>query len=367
MTPDALDDLVRARLEREAEAIDPRPLFERIMAVRASGGCEPPDSDSHSVRASGGCEPPDSDSHSVRASGGCEPPDSDSHSVRARGDSAHDQNRGAHAPRSPRRFLRRVALGFATAAAVALAFVGGVLYWKPEPAAAATPETLLREAQQTHQQPIDRCYLVECRTESDLLDETKPVTAQSRSTRLWTRGDRFWLESTNPTARWAWGRDADGGIWMAFGGIRRGVRLAPDEVPAWLGQACDTFSMRVETLLGDVLREFDLRREPGDGGTQVIEATLKPGRSHPGLRSARLEIDPETKAVRKLVLDRTRFGQPLATVTYTLVETRPQDDRKYQPEGHLPATTEIYTRDNQPRRRAELLTRWFGAVADGRK
>ena len=31
----------------------------------------------------------------------------------------------------------------------------------------------------------------------------------------------------------------------------------------------------------------------------------------------------------------TRDGRPLATVTFTLVDSQPQDDRKYQLRGHL--------------------------------
>ena len=52
----------------------------------------------------------------------------------------------------------------------------------------------------------------------------------------------------------------------------------------------------------------------------------------------------------------------MATVTYTLVETKVQDDGKYELEGHLAAKHEIYTRD-QPERRMDLLLRWLGPQA----
>ena len=297
---DALDALIRARLDRDAERMDPRELFARIVGAE---------------------------------------------------------------PAKPRRAAKVAGYlgGVAVAAGLAFLFFGGLFYAKPEVASA---EVLVRDAQQAHHQPVDRCYLVEVRRESDLFDESRPVTALSRTTRLWTRGDRFWIESTNPNVRWAWGRDERGGVWLAFTALLpRGVRLDADETPRWLEQACDLFSMQPETLLADIRRDFTLTREAlPDSSGQLISATLKPNRWHPTLRSATLEIDPETKVIRKLVLNRTRNAQPLATVTYTLVETGAQDDAKYQLEGHMPAGATILSRTNNPRLRQQVLTGFFGAV-----
>ena len=60
-----------------------------------------------------------------------------------------------------------------------------------------------------------------------------------------------------------------------------------------------------------MLRDFDLRREDSaDTGrsptVQVVRATLKPGRRHPSIRSALIELDAESKVIRRLVLERTR-------------------------------------------------------------
>lgn len=295
---DPLDAAIRARLDRAAEGIDPRPLFARIV-----------------------------------------------------------KSEPVPKPRRAAKVLGYLG-GVAVAAGLAFVFFGGLFYAKPEP---ATAEGLVRDAQQAHHQPVDRCYLVEVRRESDLLDESKPVTAQSRTTRLWTRGDRFWIESTNPRERWAWGRDERSGLWLAFGAVPRGVRLDPDEVPRSLEQASDLFSMQLETLLVDVRRDFTLTRESlPDSSGLLISAALKPGRYSPSLRSATLEIDPETKVVRRVVLNRLRNGQPFATVTYTLVETGTQDDAKYQLEGHLPPGAPVFSRTTLPRLRGEVLTKFFG-------
>jgi hypothetical protein len=119
--------------------------------------------------------------------------------------------------------------------------------------------------------------------------------------------------------------------------------------------------MQLETLLVDIRRDFTLTRETiDDSSAQRIVATPKPNRAAPGLRGAMLEIDPETKAIRQLVLNRLRNGQPLATVTYTLVETGTQDDAKYELEGHLPSKATILSRSNMAHLRAGVLSKFFG-------
>ena len=294
---DNLDALIRGRLDRDAERIDPRELFARIVGAE---------------------------------------------------------------PAKPRRAAKAAGYlgGVAVAAGLAFLFFGGLFYAKPGPASA---ETLVRDAQAVHHQPVDRCYLVEVRRESNALDESRRVTAHSQTTRLWTRGDRFWIESTNPQSRWAWGRDERGGVWLAFGVVSRGVRLDPDEVPRSLEQASDLYSMQLETLLSNIRRDFTLTREalPDSSGV-LISATLKPGRHSPTLRSATLELDPETKVVRQVALNRVLNGQPFATVTYTLVETGTQDDAKYQLEGHLPPGASVFSRTTLPRVRDEIMRKFFG-------
>lgn len=302
---DPLDAAIRARLDRAAEGIDPRPLFARIVPAE------------------------------VRQPG------------------------GSHPPLARKWRFAGYLGGVAVAAGLAFVFFGGLFYAKPEP---ATAEGLVRDAQQAHHQPVDRCYLVEVRRESDAADESRRVTALSPTTRLWTRGDRFWIESANPNQRWAWGRDERGGVWLAFGVVQsRGVRLDPDEVPRSLEQASDLYSMQLETLLSNIRRDFTLTREPlPDGPGVLISAALKPGRHSPTLRSATLELDAETKVVRKVVLNRVLNGQPFATVTYTLVETGTQDDAKYQLEGHLPPGSPVLSRTTLPRLRDEVLRKFFG-------
>jgi hypothetical protein len=231
--------------------------------------------------------------------------------------------------------------------------------------ALAKGEAVVREAREAHLQPIDRCYLVEVRRESSLAAEIAPNLPQVRQNRLWTRGDRFWVESVRPDQRWAWGRDEANWFWIAFG-PHTAVRYEADEVPDWLNLYCDLHSLNLDRWLGDVLDRFDLTREeaPADGeDTSTIRVKARAREVvaiGPAVQSAELEIDAETRVIRRLVVRRVWDGEPLATVSYSLSETDARDPADYQVEGHLTDPSQVFTRDHDPQRRKELLARWFG-------
>jgi hypothetical protein len=312
-----VERLVRGQLERAAETIDPRALFGRIEQSLA----------------------PSSSLRRREALG---------------------------------RPVLRAAWKWAGAVAAAAALVIGFGLLMQERTALAKGETVVREARRAHLLPIDRCYLVEVRRESSLVAELSPASTQVRQTRLWTRGDRFWVESVRPEQRWAWGRDEGNRFWIAFG-PHTAVRLEAGEVPFWLRVHCDLHSLNFEKWLGEVLARFELTREtkPGDAdsSTIVVRATAK-GRpavaQYPTVSSAELEIDAQTRVVRRMVVRRVSNGEPFATVTYTLAETDALDPADYQLEGHLVEPFEIYTRENHPERRRELLNRWLGPRAGRR-
>lgn len=264
----------------------------------------------------------------------------------------------ARAPRPRSRSRQSLWWGMAAAAALAAVLFGGQ---NLAPPAQAGAETLVRQARQAHAQPVDRCYQVEIVPDARGPLMRHPLLAQTRQTRLWTRGDRFWIDSANPQRRWAWGRDEQGSLWLALG-RGRGVRFERDEVPESVGLACDVCGMRVEALLDEVLAGFDLRREPGaPAGTERIRATRRTVRSAPSLREAVLDIDTSSRVLRRLQLQRTRRGLPLATVTFTLAESQPQGDALYQLAGHLAPGATVWDRNDHNGQRATLLKKFFGA------
>ncbi len=150
-----LETLVRADLDRRADAVDPRPLFERVR---------------RSLRSEGGEDPPS-------ASGG------------ARTACHYVLRFPAGGP------FRRLAWGGSGS--------GGRARVRLRLPGLAGPGQLPRRSsarlQRIHRIPVDRCYLVEALQDSELLQEAYPMTTQARLTRLWTRGDRFWLESVDPS------------------------------------------------------------------------------------------------------------------------------------------------------------------------
>jgi hypothetical protein len=258
----------------------------------------------------------------------------------------------------PGGFYRLRAWGWQLAAAAAL--LGALLVSLQLGTGQASAETLVREARQAHALPVDRGYRIDIEPDPAMLEEY-PLLAPKQEM-LWTRGDRFWMEASTPSKKWAWGRDSQDRVWLAIN-PQKGLRFDADEVPEPLAVACDVRCLRVETVLGDFLRDFDLRRErvapPGEPAVYRIHATLKPGHKHPSLRAALVEIDPDHKILQRLVLWRMVDGKDTAKVTFTLVDTRPQADASYELEGHLGPKALLLTR-KEATHRLKALVGHFG-------
>jgi len=287
---DELLQLVRNHLDRESEAVDPRPVFDRLHFV---------------------------------------PPNA----------------------KQSRRVWRLGSL-FALAASLMIA----VFFW-PAPSVRADAAAIVADAVTTHHQSLDRVYVVE--TLREPMEDGAPPP---RIGRLFTRGDRFWMEGAMPgPPGWSFGQDESGAVW-ATAGPRRGVKLEANEVPWGLQYWCEMHALRPERFLNDVLRDFDLRREPGKPGTTIdtITATRKTSRPAAPLKRVKLEIDRESKVMRKVVLEREFPEGNAVTTIYTLIDTRDEDDKRYSIEGHLTAPYEIFTRDKDPGKRREILERLFG-------
>lgn len=306
--PIDVEGLIRARLERDAERLDPRPLFEKIRANLPGAGSVP-----------------------------------------------------------ERRISASRWAWVAAAAAASILAAAGFLLAGPERTALAKVETVVREARQAHRLPVDRCYLVEARRDPSLAAEVAPAMPPVRTTRLWTRGDRFWVEPVLPKQRWAWGRDESDRFWIAFG-PHVGLSLEADEVPPWLDVYCDQNSLDVDQWLADVLDRFTLTREPPSPDSSTIrvhaEARVTPWQA-PAVKTADFEIDPETRVVRRMSVKRVLKGRPFAEVTYTLSETASLDPDQYRVEGHLSTPFEVFNAEHKPERRKDLLARWFGPQSGG--
>ena len=305
-----IDDLVRAHLEQQAERTDTTALTARVLASIATG----------------------SDGNEA----------TESVATRARSNS------------TLRRFLKPLVYVAATASAVLIAFVVG----RMDTTAYASATTLVRAAILTHGAPIERCYVVTAERENhDRLEFASP-----RDVRLWTQGDRFWVEVDRGEHCWAWGRNANGAVWTTLG-PKRAVEIGADELGRPLQYMTDLYALELESLLQTILRRCRLERTSSTATTHVI--TARPHRWRQSwIREAVIEVDRETKAVRQLVLHRQLPERGASTHTFTLVNARTPDESKYYPEGHLTEPFRILASDVSVEKRREILVAWFGPNAE---
>jgi hypothetical protein len=273
------------------------------------------------------------------------------------GDQSSVHTTPARARSSPSMWLARRVRPLLWVSAAAAAIM--VAFWlgQNDSLSRVSAAELVRGAQETHAGPVERCYTVVVQRDDPNLGEYSP-----RDVRIWTQGDRFWMEMNRPNGRWAWGREARGSVWLALG-PRRAVRIEAEEMGDTLRSICDLYSLELETLLGDALRHCRLEWTESDALTHVLTARPR-GWVRGGLQQAVLEVDKETKAIRRLVIERRFARRGASTVTFTLVEARTPDESKYQAEGHLTAPFRIFTRDSNPERRSEALATWFGGPVD---
>jgi hypothetical protein len=258
----------------------------------------------------------------------------------------------------PRRARSGWKLWGGLSAAALIAFVAFIVgRW--ENSAFAHAATIVRAAVETHATPIERVYLVEAKRSAAVPAEITSV----REVRVATQGDRFYVEMNRGQRQWYWGRDAAGSIWLTVG-PRRAIVVEPDELGVPLQYLSDLYTLNLETLLNNFLKHCQLERSDASDATHVITATPKHRWRGGWVRRATIEIDRETKAVRRLVVERELPQQGPSTVTFTLVESRPADEAKYRPEGHLTEPFRLLTRNSQPDNRRELLVNWFGPYAE---
>jgi hypothetical protein len=294
---DAVDRLVRAHLDREAERTDATVLRSRIQ-----------DGVPHFVRA--GVVPTRVGRSVKRLSGP---------------------------------WSRSLVWSMATAACVLV--IGAIFGGRSLSPVTANAATLLRNVRVVHSHGVDRRYRVHYAPDPRYWDRSKTIEGPSESV-LWTRGDRFWSDCSIGNLRLAIGRDEDGTLWVSPS-RKKGIRFASDDSqwPKEVAVLCDINSLTVPKLMDDVLADFNLRAEgPSSHSgepTSLVWARLRPGRSHPLISAALLEIDARSDVLLRLVIWIVREGRPNGTVTYTLLDSSNQGDEQYRLTSHLDPDAEV--------------------------
>ncbi|MFM1770138.1 MAG: hypothetical protein RJA22_2667 [Verrucomicrobiota bacterium] len=220
------------------------------------------------------------------------------------------------------------------------------------PPTTAGAATILRQALQAHAARLDRCYRLEVRGQREA---ESPPRWQAV---LWTRGNRFRNELQANGATVTWGRDEAGGVWFALS-RKVGARLAADEVPEALRSACELRSLQMESLLREVLADFDLREESLSSDRTLIHAQPKPGATGSKYGSVLLEVDARTHVVQRVELERAYQGRVVATVTFALIEARLQEDASYTLAGHLDADGVVHDRTTGRAQRGQVIAEFL--------
>lgn len=250
----------------------------------------------------------------------------------------------------------RLASWLAVAASVAL--VVFLLTGHGDNSVYASASQIVEAAIHTHAEPIERVYVVEV--------ERSPSADNGlnlpRDVKVSTQGDRFWVEMSG-YRRWAWGRDENGAIWMTLG-PRRAVVVGADEMGVPLKYIGDLYTLHLETLLQNFLRHCQLERAEGPAGTDIITAIPRRRWSERPLKRATIEVDRESKAIRRLVIERDFPDQSWTVVTFTLVDSRLADEELYRPEGHLTEPRRLFSSETEATKRRELMVNWFGPHAE---
>jgi hypothetical protein len=243
------------------------------------------------------------------------------------------------------------------AAGLAAVVCMAVLIGKSQTTALANAGSIVRASMRAHREALERVYLVEVAWEN-------PETAAripNREVHVTTWGDQFWIDIRG-RRRIALGSESDGGVWIALSRFR-GLRVEPDEIGPLLEDITELFGLRVESMLAGLLRDHELEITDEKDGKYVITAT--PTRLRGWVREVQIEVDRETKAVRKMVARRRSPHRGFSTVTFTLIETRSPDPTRYQLEGHLFVISFVLTSESQPDRRREVLTNMLGPATQG--
>jgi hypothetical protein len=265
---------------------------------------------------------------------------------------------------SRRSWLRWTA-GFAGGALAA--GVAGVLLMNPaQPPQLAAAEQVVSEAKDAHAIAGDRLYKLVTENEIPVLRRLQ-IPPLAKTYRIWTRGERFWIETAGDGPQYAAGQDSAGRIWFVLS-RKRGLIFDEGEVGEPLTRLCDLVSLRAVQTLGEVLEHFSLwRKDSGLPGEPIrIEATIRPHvlNRNPRFREISIELDPSTKLIQKATFRRQLDGEPAGSLAFELLDTAPQPDSVYELRGHLDSDAEILDRrdpwrlDRRSKFRDEFLKRF---------
>ena len=243
-----------------------------------------------------------------------------------------------------------------TSGAAAILLVA-LFVFRPENSAMASPTQLLRDSLQTLAGTIEREYIVDIKWEDPEIAKNIPP----KDIHVTTWQDRFWLEILGKR-RVVIGSENDGSMWISLS-MFRGIELDKDEIGPVLQDIKNLYGLKLQSMLEGILRDHEIEMVAQDEFTSTISAT--PRLESSWIRQVTIEIDRESKAIRKLTARRESALRGFSTVSFTLAATQNVDEAKYELMGHLLADAIVLGPDKQPDRRREVLLNILGPVTRG--
>src|SRR5262249_35813052 len=138
----------------------------------------------------------------------------------------------------------------------------------------------------------------------DDLRERYPKLAADRKSRLWTRGDRYFVEL--PDGRGSWGRDEAGRVWIAPT-ASAGARFDPDEVPGIFRDFFEVRTVQLPRLLDELLSDCDLAWTTADPGRSRGDRKIVATRRAPNgssLLGAEVDVAANSSVITRLAVTR---------------------------------------------------------------
>jgi hypothetical protein len=252
------------------------------------------------------------------------------------------------------RWPRRFGLGFAVCLVIAV----GIAWYVIPIAVPPNAYAIVSEARSVLAKRADRCYQVECTATKNWLRNNSLIKVEGE-TRLWTRGDRFRLETGKDGERFTWGQDDQGRVWLV-NRENQGLVFERGEVPPVLAGARSFLRVDGGRLMNQMLHDFDLQIESlggkgADANMAVIRASAKPGREKKmACNAARLDINMSTKLIKRMELSHSQAGGVQWTYIFTFVEKGTQPDTTYRVDGNVPTGAAIIGKEHAGER-AQLL------------
>jgi hypothetical protein len=269
------------------------------------------------------------------------------------------QTRSTPTTRYRRTWLRWITAGGGTAVAAGLLIALFLTGNTPPPEKQLSAEELLLEAKAAHETAgTDRGYDVSADWDLVPFQARFRFPPLTRKATIWTRGDQFVvLSAVDDGPQWTWGQEPSGRVWLAPN-RRHAIVFEKDELNEPLARFCELMSLRMVSTLGEVLEQCDLfRKDGGAPGEPIrIEAKLRP-RFLPNarFRQVELELDPQTKVVRRAVLHRFLNEESVGSLVFLFSETTTKPDDFYSVKGHTEPNAIIHDGRPLPNPRSNVV------------